>query len=71
MCGMISCWSSNHTQPEHNDLKMKFGDRYPKYKAQPSYEQNLQCWIMEYEAVDNDTNIAHYFRNLSIDTQKQ
>lgn len=46
----------------------RFDDQYPKYKARPSYEQNLQSWITEYEGVDNDEDIVHYFGNLSINT---
>ena len=68
VCKKVSCWLSNHTQQEHDNSKKRFGDRYSKYKAQPSYKQNLQHWIMEYESVDDDKNIAHYFKNLSINT---
>lgn len=61
ICRKVSCWLSNHTQQKRNDSKKMFGDRYSDYKTRPYYEQNLQCWIMEYEGVDNDENIAHYF----------
>lgn len=47
--------------------KKKFGDRYPKYKAQPSYKRNFQYQIIEYKDIDNNENIAHYFEDLSID----
>ena len=70
VCGKVSCWSSNHTQQERDDSKKKFGDRYPEYKARPSYERNLQRWITEYEGVDDDEDIAHYFGDLSIDTNE-
>ncbi len=33
--------------------KKKFSDRYPKYKARPSYKQDLQCWITEYESIED------------------
>ena len=56
--GKVSCWSSNHTQQKCDDLKKKFGDCYPKYKAWPSYEQNLQRCITKYEGVNNDKSIA-------------
>ena len=69
VCGKVSCWSSNHTQQERDDSKKRFGDCYPKYKARPSYKRNLQRWITEYEGVDDDEDIAHYFGDLSIDTQ--
>ncbi len=29
VCGKISCWSTNHTQQESDNLKKKFGDYYP------------------------------------------
>ena len=48
-------------------MKKKFGNRYLEYKVQQSYQQNFQHWIIEYEGVDNDENIAHYFEDLSID----
>lgn len=67
MCRKVSCWSSNHTQQERDESKKKFGDRYPEYKAQSSYEQNFQRWITEYEGIDDDEDIAHYFEDLSID----
>ena len=66
-CGKVSFWSSNHTQQERDDSKKKFGDRYPEYKARPSYERNFQRWITEYEGIDDDEDIAHYFEDLSID----
>lgn len=49
-------------------MKKKVGNHYPKYKAQPDYEQNLQRWINEYKDIDDDENIAYYFEDLSIDT---
>ena len=52
---------------ECDDSKKKFGDCYLEYKVQPSYEQNFQRCIMEYEGVDDDEDIAHYFEDLSID----
>lgn len=33
VCKKVSCWSSNHLQQEQNNLKKKFGNHYPKYKA--------------------------------------
>lgn len=48
-------------------MKKKFGDRYPKYKTWPSYEQNLYYRITKYQDVDNNKDIAHYFRDLLID----
>lgn len=63
----ISFWSINHTQQEQNDLKYKFDDRYLKYKSRLSYEQNLQYWIMKYEDLDNNKDIAYYFEDLSIE----
>ena len=65
--GIISCWSTNHTQQERDNSKKKFGDHYLEYKDRPGYEQNLQRWITEYEA-DDDEGIAYYFRDLSVDT---
>lgn len=50
----VSCWSSNHTQQEQDYFKKKFGNRYLKYKARLSYEQNFQCWITEYKDFDNN-----------------
>ena len=69
VCRKFGCWSSNHTQQECDNLKKKFADRYSKYKARSSYKQNLQRWITEYKGVDDDEDVAHYFGDLSIDTQ--
>ena len=66
VCGKVGCWSTNHTQRERDNSKKKIGDRYPEYKNRPGYERNLQHWITEYEGVDNDEGIAHYFGDLSI-----
>lgn len=44
-----------------------FGNYYPRYKAQKSYEWNLQYWITKYEDVDNNKDISYYFEPLSID----
>lgn len=62
----ISCWSTNYTQQERDELKEKFGDCYPEYKIQLGYEQNLQRQITEYEVVDNNEILTHYFGDLSI-----
>lgn len=48
VCGKVSCWSTNHTQQEREELKKKFSDRYPEYKARPGYERTLQRWITDY-----------------------
>lgn len=48
-----------------------FDNRYPKYKAWLSYERNLQQWISEYQGVNDNENIAHYFENLSINMQNK
>ena len=58
VCGKVGCWSSNHSQQECDNSKKKFGDCYPKYKARPSYERNLQRWITKYKSVDDDESIA-------------
>ena len=67
ICRKVGCWSSNHTQQKRDDSKKKFGDCYPEYKTRPSYERIFQCWIMKYEGIDNDEDIAHYFEDLLID----
>lgn len=67
VCGKVGCWSSNHTRQERDDSKKKFGDRYPKYKTQSTYERNFKRWITEYKGIDDNKDIAHYFDNLSID----
>ena len=46
-----------------------FSNCYPKYKARPSYEQDLQYWITKYEDIKNDERVAQYIGNLSINTQ--
>lgn len=48
-------------------MKKKFGNHYFKYKDRLDYEKNLQHWITKYE-VNNNKNIAYYFRDLLIDT---
>lgn len=40
--GKVDCWLSNHTQQERDQLKKKFDNCYPQYKAQASYEGNLE-----------------------------
>ena len=57
----------NYTQQERDNSKKKFGNYYSKYKNQPGYKQNPQYWITEYEGVDNNKGIVHYFKDLSID----
>ena len=69
VCEKVDCWSSNHTQQKRDNLKKKFSNYYPKYKARLSYERNLQRWITKYESVNNDENITQYFEDLLINTQ--
>ena len=48
----------------------KLSDRYSEYKARPGYEGTVQCWITDYEDIeDDDEHVTQYFGNLSIDTQ--
>ena len=66
MYGSVSYWSINYTQQKRDKSKRKFNDHYPEYKARPSYERDLQRWIIKYESIENDKHIAQYFENLSI-----
>lgn len=63
----LSCWLTNHTQLECNNLIKQYGNYYPEYKARLGYKRNLQCQIPQYEGINNDEDLAHYLRNLSID----
>ena len=40
--GKVSYWLINHIQKKRDKLNRKFSDCYLEYKAQPSYEQDLQ-----------------------------
>lgn len=46
--------------------KKKFGDRYSECKSRRGYEQTLQRYITKYEGIEDDEDVAQYFRNLSI-----
>lgn len=50
-------------------MKKKFGNHYLKFKTRTNDEQRLQREITDYEVILNDKNIAHYFADLSIDTE--
>ena len=70
ICRKVGCWSTNHTHQKCEELKKKFSDCYPKYKARPGYERTLQYWITDYKGIgDNNEHIAQYFRDLSIHMQ--
>ena len=66
VCGKVSCWLTNYTQQEHDKSKRRFNNCYPKYKARPTYERDLQHWITKYKDIEDDKHVAQYFGDLSI-----
>lgn len=67
ICGKTKDWLINHTQQKYNNSKKKLEDWYPKYNVWLGYKKTLQYWIIKYESIDNNKDIAQYFENLSID----
>ena len=39
----VSYWLTNYNQQECDELKKRFGNRHPNFKAGLGYKQNIKC----------------------------